>query len=137
MPSPRWPKGTSGNPGGRPALEPALKTMLAALTPRAIDRLAQALDGDDDRVAVTAAMALLDRALGRPATFADLTVRGEESTAEAYLAALLEVARRRIKEPVCLDASPTPRILQAADPPTENDGTSNLTYDKSDVPRGR
>src|SRR5216684_2835105 len=109
MPSPRWPKGTSGNPGGRPALEPALKTKLAALTPRAIDRLAQALDGDDDRVAVTAAMALLDRALGRPATFADLTVRGEESTAEAHLAALLEVARRRIKEPVCLDASPTPR----------------------------
>ena len=81
MPSPRWQKGTSGNPGGRPALDPALKAKLAALTPRAIERLAEALDGDDPKLAVTAAMALLDRSLGRPPTSAELTVRNAASLA--------------------------------------------------------
>ena len=131
MPSPRWPKGTSGNPGGRPALDPALKAKLAALTPRAIDRLAQALDGDDERVAVTAAMALLDRALGRPASFADLTVRREESTADGHLAAILEMARRRRQEPVCLDDSPDPRMAQCIHSPAGNEPSIRLIEDKS------
>ena len=125
----RWPKGTSGNPGGRPALEPALKARLAALTPRAIDRLAEALDGDDPKLAVTAAMALLDRALGRPAAYADLTVRNEGSIADAHLAALLQVARKRMAEPVCLDASPTPRQLQQAHHSDVDGGTIDLTDD--------
>src|SRR5262245_45566314 len=103
MPSPRWPKGTSGNPGGRPALDPALKAKLAALTPRAIERLAEALDGDDPKLAVTAAMALLDRSLGRPPTSAELTVRNTASDTDTHIQALLEVARRRALEPPQLD----------------------------------
>jgi hypothetical protein len=103
MPSPRWPKGTSGNPGGRPALDSALKARLAALTPRAIDRLAEALEGDDARLAVTAAMALLDRSLGRPATSAELTVRNGVDYADAHLRALLEMAGRRALTPPQLE----------------------------------
>jgi hypothetical protein len=134
MPSPRWPKGTSGNPGGRPALEPALRAKLVALTPRAIDRLAQALDGDDERLAVTAAIALLDRALGRPGTTTDLTVRSEVSNGEAHLAALLAVARRRSQEPVCLDDSPEPRMSQNAHPPAGSGRSIRLIEDLSNVP---
>ena len=103
MPSPRWPKGTSGNPGGRPALDPALKAKLAALTPRAIERLAEALDGDDPKLAVTAAMALLDRSMGRPPTSAELTVRNSVSDSDSHIRALLEVARRRALEPPQLE----------------------------------
>jgi hypothetical protein len=103
MPSPRWQKGTSGNPGGRPALDPALKAKLAALTPRAIERLAEALDGDDPKLAVTAAMALLDRSLGRPPTSAELTVRNTANDADSHIGALLEVARRRALEPPQLE----------------------------------
>jgi hypothetical protein len=137
MPSPRWPKGTSGNPGGRPALDPALKAKLAALTPKAIDRLARALDGDDDRVAVTAAMALLDRALGRPATFADLTVRKEGSTTDTHLSALLEVARRRRQEPICLDDSSPPWTSQDAYRPAGTDGSVPLIEDRSSSSRDK
>ena len=77
-------------------------------------------------------MAILDRALGRPAAYADLTVRNEGSTANAHLAALLQVARKRMAEPVCLDASPTPRQLQQAHYPAGgDDGTIDLTDDSS------
>ena len=116
MPSPRWQKGTSGNPGGRPALDPALKAKLAALTPRAIERLAEALDGDDPKLAVTAAMALLDRSLGRPATSAELTVRNSVSDPDGHILALLEVARRRALEPLQLEDDSVTIDAVALDP---------------------
>jgi hypothetical protein len=97
----RWVPGTSGNPGGMPKPPEGLRTRLAELSPRAVERLAELLDSDDERVCLEAARTILDRHLGRPAIQADISLhRGE---AEGHLAALLKVARRRALEPIMLE----------------------------------
>jgi len=63
----RFVPGTSGNPGGRPKPPDGLKTRLAELSPRAVERLGELLDSDDERVRLEAARTILDRHLGRPA----------------------------------------------------------------------
>ena len=73
---------------------------MAELSPRAVERLAELLDSDDERVRLEAAKAILDRHLGRPPIQADITLnRGVE---DAHISALLETARRRALEPVML-----------------------------------
>ena len=100
----RWVPGTSGNAGGRPKPPDGLRTRLAELSPRAVERLGELLDSDDERVQLEAAKAILDRHLGRPAIQADLTVRGGASA--DHLQALIEVARRRRDEPILLGERP-------------------------------
>jgi len=93
--------GASGNPGGRPKPPDGLRTRLAELSPRAVDRLAELLDSADDRVRLEAAKAILDRHLGRPAIQADISLR--RGIDDDHLAALLETARRRGLEPIMLE----------------------------------
>ena len=95
-----WVSGTSGNPGGRPRPPDGLRTRLAELSPRAVERLGELLDSDDERVRLEAARTILDRHLGRPAIQADINLQGAE---DAHIAALLEVARRRALEPIMLE----------------------------------
>ena len=71
-----WVPSTSGNPGGRPKPPDGVRTRLAELTPRAIERLAKLLDSDDERVRLEAAKTILDRHLGRPAIQADISLQG-------------------------------------------------------------
>ena len=97
----RWVAGTSGNAGGRPKPPDGLRTRLADLSPRAVERLGELLDSVDERVRLEAAKAILDRHLGRPAIQADLTVRGGASN--DHLAALIATARRRALEPILLE----------------------------------
>ena len=62
--------GQSGNPGGRPKESKEAreaKRLAGQHSARAIERLRELLDGDDPRVSVSAAQALLDRAFGKPA----------------------------------------------------------------------
>src|SRR5215831_20817886 len=97
----RFVPGTSGNPGGRPKPPDGLKTRLAELSPRAVERLGELLDSDDERVRLEAAKAILDRHLGRPAIQADISLhRGAD---DSHIAALIEVARRRALEPILLE----------------------------------
>ena len=70
----RWVPGTSGNAGGRPKPPDGLRTRLAALSPRGVERLGELLDSDDERVQLEAAKAILDRHLGRPAIQGDITM---------------------------------------------------------------
>jgi hypothetical protein len=97
----RWVTGTSGNAGGRPKPPDGLKTRLAELSPRAVERLGELLDSGEERVRLEAAKAILDRHLGRPAIQADLTLKGGAST--EHLQALIEIARKRRAEPIDLD----------------------------------
>jgi hypothetical protein len=96
-----WVPGTSGNPGGRPKPPDGLRTRLAELSPRAVERLGELLDSADERVRLEAARTILDRHLGRPAIQADISLHRAE--ADDHLAALLEVARRRASEPIMLE----------------------------------
>src|SRR5215831_12094036 len=94
----RFLPGTSGNAGGRPKPPDGLRTRLAELSPRAIERLAELLDSEDERIRLEAAKVILDRHLGRPAIRADISMHRAE--ADAHIAALIEVARRRALEPI-------------------------------------
>jgi hypothetical protein len=89
------------NPGGRPGVPEIVKATLRKLSPRAVERLGELLDSDDERIRLEAAKAILDRHLGRPAIQADISLR--RGIADDHLAALLEMARKRRAEPVDLD----------------------------------
>ncbi len=54
-------KGSSGNPGGRPKLDPEVVAALAAATLPAAQRLALLAQDGDPKVALAACLAILDR----------------------------------------------------------------------------
>ena len=96
-----WLPGRSANPGGRPGVPEVIKATLRELSPRAVKRLGELLDSEDERIRLEAAKAILDRHLGRPAIQADISLH--RGVADDHLAALLEVARRRAAEPIMLE----------------------------------
>lgn len=58
--------GQSGNPGGRPKIEPKIKELAQAACPKAIRKLIALLDSSDEKTVIAAANALLDRGIGKP-----------------------------------------------------------------------
>src|SRR5215469_2369212 len=64
-PSGQFLKGYSGNPGGRPKVEGDIRELAREHAPDAIRRLVQLMNSRNDRVAVAACGAILDRAYGR------------------------------------------------------------------------
>ena len=96
-----WLPGRSANPGGRPGVPEVIKATLRELSPRAVKRLGELLDSDDERIQLEAARVILDRHLGRPAIQADISLH--RGVADGHLAALVEVASRRALEPIMLE----------------------------------
>ena len=62
----RFQKGESGNPGGRPKLPADIREAFKAKAPEALEVLTRCLQSDDDRIAMMAAQAILDRGYGKP-----------------------------------------------------------------------
>ena len=90
-----WPKGTSGNPTGRPKLPEEVKAGLRDLAATAIDVLREALASDDHRVRVAAAAQVLDRGYGRAAQVIDATVTSMTDPSQAHLEALKALVERK------------------------------------------
>jgi hypothetical protein len=66
--NPGWPKGVSGNPGGRAKADYRIKELAKKRTKLALDTLAQICEsGESESARVAAAVALLDRGWGKPA----------------------------------------------------------------------
>lgn len=65
---PKFQKGQSGNPGGRPKLSPEIKLALEQVTPLALATLQSIMTDEraDEEARIKAATALLDRGLGKP-----------------------------------------------------------------------
>jgi hypothetical protein len=61
-----FPKGKSGNPGGRPKSVIALAETARESCPRAIMRATELLEHEDGRVVIAAATFLADRGMGKP-----------------------------------------------------------------------
>ncbi len=115
-------KGISGNPGGRPRVSAEVRELAQSKAPRAFERLVELMESKDQRVAMAASNAVLDRAYGkssqeeRTASFAmrhitsaadvvdaisDLltaTANGEVSITEAKeLTSIIEAQRKAIE----------------------------------------
>lgn len=90
-----WPKGVSGNPAGRKPRTEAQKAEAQALkqSEKAMAKLVKLIDSDDERVALAAAQALLDRGLGKPKQTVDSTVTQKRDVADIDDAELAAIAR--------------------------------------------
>ena len=69
-------KGQSGNPGGRPKLPADIREAFKAKAPEALEVLTRCLQSDDDRIAMMAAQAILDRGYGKPTQSIDVREDG-------------------------------------------------------------
>jgi hypothetical protein len=73
---PKFQKGVSGNPGGRPKLPAEMREMFQTKAPEAFEVLCKHLHATDPRVSVSAATQILDRAYGRPVQSIDVREDG-------------------------------------------------------------
>jgi hypothetical protein len=83
-----FPKGQSGNPGGRAKLSPEIRAMLGDNAEKAVKAIVKHLDDEDPRIALKAAELLLDRNFGKPQTASEsiqLADIGDTSTSEGLL----------------------------------------------------
>lgn len=62
-----WKKGESGNPGGNHTLIRQAIHLARANSRAALERLVELMNSRDERVAILACVAILDRGLGKPA----------------------------------------------------------------------
>ncbi len=67
-----FPKGVSGNAGGRPKLESGVRELAQSYTMEAMQRLVALTQSEDERVAIVAIRYLLDRAWGTPRHMVEL-----------------------------------------------------------------
>jgi hypothetical protein len=67
-------KGESGNPGGRPKLPDDIREAFKARAQDALEVLTRCLHSDDERIAMAAAQAILDRGYGKPVQQVDANV---------------------------------------------------------------
>jgi len=61
-----WKPGESGNPGGRTIAHSECQRLAREASPKAIMRLIELVDSDDERVALLASEKVLERAWGKP-----------------------------------------------------------------------
>lgn len=71
-----WPKGVSGNPGGRPKTESKMRELARSYAENALCTLVDIMQNGSERARVVAAIAILDRGYGRPTQ--DIEVRKQE-----------------------------------------------------------
>lgn len=65
-------KGQSGNPSGRPKKAHDVAALAKDNSVKAMERLVRLIDSVDDKVALSAANAVLDRAVGKPKQTVDM-----------------------------------------------------------------
>jgi hypothetical protein len=71
----RFPKGVSGNPGGKLKGKEDVRALARKHGVAAFNRIVELIDSDDERVAMMAAKEVLDRAYGKPKTAEDEDAR--------------------------------------------------------------
>jgi hypothetical protein len=116
--------GQSGNPGGRPKAADDVQAIAREHTPEAIRTLVRVLSSKNERAAVAAATALLDRAWGKP--LQPLRDESGNTPVVQHLLAAQIISRELVLElasqPAPATAQPTqPKVVDLAliPPPTE------------------
>jgi hypothetical protein len=135
----RFAKGYSGNPGGRAATPAHVKEMLGKLTSRAVEIMAETMEGEDPKLRFLAAQEVLNRAVGKPTQAID--VKGDGSMAGAQLAALTAMAAAAIRPPdemPVIDVTPhraeTPALPSVATAPASAPSLADLAAMAPDSP---
>ena len=72
-------KGRSGNPGGRSKLPANIREAFRAKAPEALEVLTRCLQSGDDRIAMLAAQAILDRGYGKPTQSIDANINEDRA----------------------------------------------------------
>ena len=78
-----WRPGQSGNPGGHSGLYGEAVKLARGLSLRAVQRLGELMESEDERVSVVACNSILDRAFGKPKPAAE-----EKDDMDARLASM-------------------------------------------------
>jgi hypothetical protein len=105
LPSGRWAPGQSPNPGGRPNVARAVRELARQHTTLAVETLVEICQhGDKEMARIAAAVALLDRAWGKPSIAVEVRDPGPD------LGALILEAHRRATE-----ALAAPMTIEAVD----------------------
>jgi hypothetical protein len=90
-----WRPGQSGNPGGHSGLYGEAVKLARGLSLRAVQRLGELMESEDERVSVVACNSLLDRAFGKPKPVAeekdDFDARLKAMSREERLALMQEL----------------------------------------------
>lgn len=84
-------KGQSGNPAGRPRKLVTVSQLAEGSSEKALKKLIALMDSEKDTVALAAAQAILDRAMGKPKQSLDVT--NKKDVADFDLAELHAIAR--------------------------------------------
>lgn len=69
--------GVSANPGGRVKIDPEVKEILRAATPKAARRLVEMIDSKSEKIALAACNSILDRILGKPEAVSKVELSGQ------------------------------------------------------------
>jgi hypothetical protein len=92
--NPKWVKGQSGNPGGRPKADYRIKELAKEKTPLALNTLAYVCEhGENEGARVAAAEALLNRGWGKPTQTIEANVT-HAVAADMTDEELIDIARR-------------------------------------------
>ena len=86
-----WKPGQSGNPSGRPKKDRHVADTANQHADKALRKLIQLMDSEDDRVALAAVREVLDRAVGKPKQALD--VSDKRDAADYSESELLAIAR--------------------------------------------
>jgi hypothetical protein len=93
--------GVTINPGGRPAVAKHVQALARAHTEVAIRRIVELIGSDDEKVALAAAEALLDRGFGKPVQATNSTVQKID-----YGVLLMEANKARNEQAQTFDMTP-------------------------------
>jgi len=106
-----WRPGQSGNPGGHSGLYGEAVKLARGLSLRAVQRLGELMESEDERVSVVACNSLLDRAFGKPKPAAE-----EKDDMDARLASMSREERLAEMTRVLADIERLRRLRQSLGP---------------------
>jgi hypothetical protein len=109
-----WEPGRSGNPSGRAKTEIDIAALARVHGPKCIQVIVGMLSGEDQKLRLAAAIALLDRGFGRPKQELDVN---SNSTIELHLVAARAISATLIEQ----QSTPTVETIESTstDLPTE------------------
>ena len=123
-----WRPGQSGNPGGHSGLYGEAVKLARGLSLRAVQRLGELMESEDERVSVVACNALLDRAFGKPKPAVE-----EKDDMDAQLASMTREERlaliQQLLEPMRKYLPPGEREAETIEPETTGDDSVEVEAD--------